>query len=224
MASGGGRGGAPLRVHCWGAAYGSRVLGFLVASGVSWEWQHWGSVGEHEPTDYSAPMQEEFRKWVRREYADDEQALRAAWRMPEVSFDTVAIPSVAERDAADHLLFRDPRSSRYVIDFYRFFQDVMADGILHYFGIVKEATRGEALAGTYYGYVVTMLGGARRAGDSGHMALSRVIESDLCDFLLSPFDYSQRAVGEPTTIAAPPARFWRTVSSGGWRPTCARTG
>lgn len=186
--------------HCWGAAYGSRVLGFLVASGVSWEWQHWGSVGEHEPTDYSAPMQEEFRKWVRREYADDEQALRAAWRMPEVSFDTVAIPSVAERDAADHLLFRDPRSSRYVIDFYHFFQDVMADGILHYFGIVKEATRGEALAGTYYGYVVTMLGGARRAGDSGHMALSRVIESDLCDFLLSPFDYSQRAVGEPTTI------------------------
>jgi len=186
--------------HCWAAGYGSRIIGLLVASGVSWEWQHWGSVGEHEPTDYSAPMQAEFRKWVRREYAEDEEALRAAWRMPEVSFDTVIIPSVAERDGADHLLFRDPRTSRYVIDFYRFFQDVMADGILHYFGIVKEATRGEALAGTYYGYVVTMLGGARRAGDSGHMALSRVIESDACDFLLSPFDYSQRSVGEPTTI------------------------
>jgi len=186
--------------HCRSAAYRTRVLGFLVASGVSWEWQHWGSVGDHEPTDYSEPMQHEFRDWLRREYEGDEAALQAAWRRPEVTFDAVTIPSVAERDGADHLLFRDPRTYRYVIDFYRFYQDVMADGILHYFGIVKDASDGEALAGTYYGYVVTMLGGARRAGDSGHMALSRMLESDLCDFLLSPWDYSLRSVGEPTTI------------------------
>ena len=186
--------------HCGSMPYATRVIGYLVASGVSWEWQHWGSVGPFEPTDYSAPMQNEFRKWLRREYADDVEALRAAWRQPEVTFEDAQIPSVAQRDSADHMLFRDPRTSRYVIDFYRFFQDVMADGILHYFGIVKEASNGQALAGTYYGYVITMLGGARRAGDSGHMALSRVLESDLCDFLLSPFDYSLRSVGEPTTI------------------------
>ncbi len=186
--------------HCRSTPYATRVIGYLVASGVSWEWQHWGSVGAFEPTDYSAPMQEEFRKWLRREYADDVGALRAAWDRPDITFEDAQIPSVAQRDAADHMLFRNPRTSRYVIDFYRFFQDVMVDGILHYFGIVKEASNGEALTGTYYGYVITMLGGARRAGDSGHMALSRVLDSDLCDFLLSPFDYSLRSVGEPTTI------------------------
>ncbi len=186
--------------HCRSMPYATRVIGYLVASGVSWEWQHWGSVGPFEPTDYSAPMQSEFRAWLRREYADDVEALQAAWQQPQVTFEDARIPSVAQRDSADHMLFRDPRTSRYVIDFYRFFQDVMADGILHYFGIVKEASNGQALAGTYYGYVITMLGGARRAGDSGHMALSRVINSDLCDFLLSPFDYSLRSVGEPTTI------------------------
>ena len=185
--------------HCNAAPYSSRIIGYLTASGVSYEWQHWGSVGDFPPTDYSEPMQEAFREWLRGRYASDE-ALQEAWRMPEVTFDTVAIPSVEQRDAADHMLFRDPSNGRYEIDFYLFYQDVMADGILHYFGIVKDATGGEALAGTYYGYVVTMLGGARRAGDAGHMALSNVIESDLCDFLLSPWDYSLREVGNTMGI------------------------
>ncbi len=185
--------------HSRSASYGTRIIGFLPASGVSWEWQHWGSVGEFPPTDYSEPMQSAFRDWVSERY-ESEEALREAWAMPEVTFETVAIPSVAERDAADHMLFRDPTNGRYVIDFYLFFQDVMADGILHYFDIVKRASNGEALVGTYYGYVVTMLGGARRAGDSGHMALSNVINSPLCDFLLSPWDYSLREVGGTTAV------------------------
>lgn len=185
--------------HCRSASYAARVIGFLPASGVSWEWQHWGSVGDHDPTDYSEPMQAAFRNWVAERF-DSEDALREAWAMPEVTFETVAIPSVAERDAADHMLFRDPSNGRYVIDFYLFYQDVMADAILHYFDIVKRASNQQALVGTYYGYVVTMLGGARRAGDSGHMALSNVIESDLCDFLLSPWDYSLREVGGSTAV------------------------
>ncbi|MFP4249263.1 MAG: beta-galactosidase [Armatimonadota bacterium] len=185
--------------HCRSASYSSRIIGYLPASGVSWEWQHWGSVGDFDPTDYSEPMQAEFRAWVRERY-DSEEALREAWRMPEATLDTVTIPTVIERDTAGHMLFRDPSEGRYVIDFYLFYQDVMADGILHYFDIIKRASKGQALAGTYYGYVVTMLGGARRAGDSGHMALSRIIDSDSCDFLISPWDYSLREVGQPTAI------------------------
>ncbi len=185
--------------HCRSAPYASRIIGYLPASGVSWEWQHWASVGNYEPTDYSEPMVQAFRAWLRERYPDEE-ALREAWGMPEVGFETAAIPSVEQRDGADHMLFRDPRTYRYVIDFYLFYQDVMAEGILHYFEIIKRVSNGEALAGTYYGYVVTMLGSARRAGDSGHMALSEVMRSDLCDFLISPWDYSSREVGEPTTV------------------------
>ena len=54
--------------HCRSASYSSRIIGYLPASGVSWEWQHWGSVGDSEPTDYSEPMQEAFRGWVREHY------------------------------------------------------------------------------------------------------------------------------------------------------------
>jgi hypothetical protein len=187
-------------LHCRSMPYSTRVIGYHPASGVSWEWQHWGSVGDFPPTDYSEPMRNEFEQWTRREYADDIEAVRAAWRMPELTFATVAIPPVPVRDGADHMLFRVPADNRYVIDFYRFYQDVMVDGILHYFGIIKDVTHGEAIVGTYYGYTLTMLGGARRAGDSGHYALHRLLESDLCDFLVSPFDYSNRAVGETYQI------------------------
>lgn len=182
--------------HCQAAPYGSRIIGYHPCSGVSWEWQHWGSVGPFDPSDYSEPMQQAFRAWAKREYAGNVDALRAAWRQPEVSFDTIKIPSVALRDGADHLVFRDPRTYRYVIDFYKFYQDVMVDGIEHYFRIIKDVTGGKALTGTYYGYTVTMLSGARRAGDSGHYALERLLNSKLCDFLMSPIDYSARNVGE----------------------------
>lgn len=188
--------------HCRQAPWGGRIVAYQPCSGVSWEWQHWGSVGAFEPTDYSEPMQQAFRQWTRQKYGEDVAKLRQAWNQTEVTFDTVAIPSVAQRDAADHLAFRDPAKSGYVIDFYRFFQDIMVDGIEDAFRTVKEAAP-QTLTGTYYGYTVTMLSGARRAGDSGHFALSRLLDSKLCDFLVSPFDYAQRGLGQPYTVMSP---------------------
>ncbi|MCE5238071.1 beta-galactosidase [bacterium] len=188
--------------HCMKAPWGGRVIGYQPCDGVSWEWQHWGSVGGFSPTDYSAPMQEAFREWTRRRYGGDVAKLGQAWAMPEISFEAVQVPSVAQRDGADHLAFRDPGKSGYVIDFYRFYQDVMVDGIEHVFRSIKQV-QPRALCGTYYGYTVTMLSGARRAGDSGHYALSRLLNSPLCDFLMSPFDYAARGVGESYTVMSP---------------------
>jgi hypothetical protein len=189
--------------HCQQAPYAGRIIGYHPNSGVSWEWQHWGSVGAHEPTDYSLPMQQAFQRWTRQRYGGDLNRLRAAWNQPQITFETVRVPSVAQRDGADHFIFRDPSRSGYVVDFYRFNQDVMVDGILHYLQIIKHASKGRALTGTYYGYTVTMLGSPRRAGDSGHYALHRLLTSGMCDLLFSPFDYSQRHLGESYTIMSP---------------------
>ena len=189
--------------HCSRAPYASRVIGYQPCSGVSWEWQHWGSVGPFDPGDYSEPMQAAFRAWVRKAYAGDETRLRAAWRQPAATFDAVRIPTVEQRDGPPDRVFRDPAQWQYVIDFYKFYQDVMVDGIEHYFRIVKEASDFRAIVGTYYGYELTMLGGARRAGDAGHFALRRLLQSRYCDFLMSPLDYSERAVGESYQVMSP---------------------
>ncbi len=45
--------------------------------------------------DVSAPMQEAFREWVRRQYSE-EAALREAWEDLEVSFETVRVPTDEE--------------------------------------------------------------------------------------------------------------------------------
>lgn len=189
--------------HCQQAPYGTRVIGYQPCSGVSWEWQHWGSVGAFEPGDYSDPMQAAFRAWVRKTYDGDVQRLRAAWRQPQLELDAVRIPSVEERDGPRDRVFRDPRQHQYVIDFYKFFQDVMVDGIEHYFRLVKEASNHQTIVGTYYGYELTMLSGARRAGDAGHFALRRLLQSKYCDFLMSPLDYSNRDVGDSYTVMSP---------------------
>jgi len=188
--------------HCTRAPWGGRIIGYQPCSGVSWEWQHWGSVGPFEPTDYSLPMQQAFQAWARRKYGGDLKKLRLAWDQPDITFETIAVPSAARRDLSDHFAFRDPARSGYVIDFYKFNQDVMVDGIEHVFGVIKQANP-KALTGTYYGYTVTMLGGAKRAGDSGHYALERLLNSKLCDFLMSPLDYSNRAVGQSYVVMSP---------------------
>ncbi|MEN6403285.1 MAG: beta-galactosidase [Armatimonadia bacterium] len=186
--------------HCRQAPYGVRLVGWQPCSGVSWEWQHWGSVGAFEPTDYSKPMQQAFRNWARKQYGGDVQKLQAAWQQPAVTFDTIVIPTVEQRDGPKDRLFRDPAQWQYVIDFYKFFQDVMVDGIEYYGHLMKKADHNRTIVGTYYGYTVTMLGGARRAGDAGHMGLHRLLHSDAIDFLMSPFDYSKRGVGDPYTV------------------------
>lgn len=189
--------------HCRTAPYAARILGYQPCSGVSWEWQHWGSVGSFDPSDYSEPMQAAFREWTRRTYGGDLEKLRAAWKEPQIAFEDVKIPSVEQRDGPKDTVFRDPQQWQYVIDFYKFYQDVMVDGIEHYFRIIKEASGGQALCGTYYGYELTMLSGARRAGDAGHFALSRLLESKHCDFLMSPLDYSTREVGDTYAVMSP---------------------
>lgn len=189
--------------HCHSAPYSTRIIGYQPCSGVSWEWQHWGSVGPFDPGDYSEPMLAAFRDWVRKTYASDLEKLRAAWKQPEITFETVKIPSVEQRDGPKDRVFRDPQQWQYVIDFYKFYQDVMVDGIEHYFRIIKEASDYKTIVGTYYGYELTMLSGARRAGDAGHFALSRLLNSKYCDFLMSPLDYSVRGVGESYTVMSP---------------------
>lgn len=189
--------------HCMSAPYGTRIIGYQPCSGVSWEWQHWGSVGAFDPGDYSEPMQAEFRKWVQKTYGGDLAKLRAAWKQPEVTFESLRIPSVEQRDGPKETVFRDPAQWQYIIDFYKFYQDVMVDGIEHYFRIVKDSSDWKTIVGTYYGYELTMLSGARRAGDAGHFALLRLLKSKYCDFLMSPLDYSHRFVGDTYTVMAP---------------------
>jgi hypothetical protein len=68
--------------------WGNRVLGYwcgMFGEGT------FGPLGTYNLYDHSAPMQEKWRAFLKNKYATVE-ALRAAWKDPALTFETVAVP------------------------------------------------------------------------------------------------------------------------------------
>jgi hypothetical protein len=94
-------------------------------------------------------------------------------------------------------VLRDPKSERQAVDFYEFISEMDADALLHIARIVREATEGKALVGTYYAYLTAH---GINQQDSGHLAARRVFDSPDIDFLMSPPNYWYRKPGEAATF------------------------
>ncbi|MCL5996099.1 MAG: beta-galactosidase [Chloroflexi bacterium] len=191
------------------------ILGYLICGGDSAEWVKIGPM-EDWASDYSEPMQQVFRHWLRAKYGTV-QALREAWDDPHVDFEQSLVPSPEEQGDADLFLFKDPRKRRRAIDHFQCLASVVASDIDFLCGVAKEACHREHLAGVFYGYVqeivwnngffgqrladadVAHAAGAR----SGHAGLKQVLQSPNVDFLSSPYSYGFRGVGGEGAFMSP---------------------
>lgn len=183
-----------LIAHLRSAPYADRILGYIFYSGYTAEWQMWATWRPYGD-DYSQPALKAFRNWLRRKYGSD-QALRTAWGDAEVTLDSAQMPS-NERRHDEGPFIRDPATDRQVIDFNQFISDMVADAIIYFARVTKEACGESQIAGTYYGYMAAH--GARQQ-DCGHNALARVLECPDVDFLMSPPMYAHRGLGETSTF------------------------
>lgn len=183
--------------HIASSPYAGRVIGYHIGSGIYGEWHYPGS--EYLP-DTSAPMTEAFRRWLKREYGGDVAALRAAWNDPDAEFESAQVPRTEERLSSDFGIFRDPRISRRVIDYYRCYHEVLSDAILHFAKIVKEETQGRALVSIFYGYTSNVLW----TQEGGHWNLQAILDSPYVDILCSPHTYVGRRLGEDGYLRALP--------------------
>jgi len=174
--------------HIRQAPYADRVIGYHVASGTTEEWMYWGA-NEGKYCDYSKPTVEAFRQWLTAKYGTD-AALQQAWGQAGVTLATAAIPRYQKRVATEHGAFRDPTSARDVIDFQLFLSDLTAETIDYFARVVKQATNGETLFGTFYGYVLQLF--EQRQQNAGHLAPLKVWQSPDVDFLTSPTSYAFR--------------------------------
>lgn len=177
--------------HAREAGYGSRIVGYHLASGGSDEWYYYSNYrwffGEplRDFLDYGPAQLTAFRLWLRERYSEDTHALRSAWGVPDADFETAALATPDEKTATERFAFRDPAASGRALDTFRFEADVIADTIDFFAGVVKEATGGDALAGAFYGY---LLG----AVDMGYCATRRLLQSEHVDFLCAPSGYGKR--------------------------------
>ena len=130
------------------------------------------------------------------------------------------MPDWDKRRPGGPQVLRDPHSERQAIDFYEFISNMDADALLHFARVVREATEGKSLVGTYYAYLTAH---GINQQDSGHLAARRVFDSPDIDFLMSPPNYWYRKPGEAARSCRPPIRSGCAASSGWMNRTIART-
>jgi hypothetical protein len=140
-------------------------------------------------------MQAHFREWLVAKYGSD-QALQRAWKNPQVTLQTASVPSLSERRHTGYGLFRDPQQERAVIDYYLCQHELVADDIIYFCKIAKEAWPRPLITGTFYGYYFSVFG---RDATGGHLALQKVLASPWVDYLSGPNVYypHHTEVGDP---------------------------
>lgn len=182
-----------------------RVVAYQIGYGYCQETFKWSAVGPYIG-DFSEPMQDYFRKWLREYYNNDVKAMKEAWADPGIEFETATVPSMKQQLNTGHGTFRDVSKEQDVIDYYRCYADLDSDVFIEFCKVVKEENGEAALTGGFYGYIYdrtdsesfwhwgteSHLSGLQR---SGHLGLKKVLNSPYIDFLVSPYSYFFRSIG-----------------------------
>jgi hypothetical protein len=95
------------------------------------------------------------------------------------------IPEPMARMTTTFGLLRDPEKERAVIDFYRRHHDFIADTVVYFAHITKEATAHRILCGAFFGYLLENV----HIQEGGHLSPERVLGCPDIDFLASPYTY-----------------------------------
>lgn len=181
-----------LIAHVEAAPYADRCIGYHIASGTTEEWMMWGA-NEDQWVDYSPVNTAAFRSWLRAKYGTVD-SLRRAWNSPVAAFETVTIPTKAQRRRSEFGALRDPAKEQAVVDFYLYNSDMVAETICYFAKAIKEITHREKIVGAFYGYLLQLCG-EQRQQNAGHLALEKVLDSPDVDFVCSPTSYYFRQFG-----------------------------
>lgn len=181
-----------LIAHVATSPYADRVIGYFPGEGNEGQWMHyWNGDDPAVPgtlSDYSQPMQDYFRQFLKRQYGSDE-ALQQAWGDPDVTLETAEIPSNAER-VAGRMAFRVLSRDRKAADFGWALSQVNSDGLEYYAKTIKEASDGKALVGALYGHLLD-LGGCFLGEQVGYARQRLLVESPDLDYFMGPISYAQ---------------------------------
>ena len=167
--------------HVKGAGYAGRVIGYQL-SGYEWFQWEWSA----NRMDCSVPVRDAFRRWLRGKYVTPEK-LQTVWGEAGLSFDKVQLPTTPERRQTADGVFRDPSRQRHVTDFARFYNELIADVLIGQARTIKQAAGQKTLVSCFYGYEVHMFDGLARES-SGHMAMRKLLDSGMLEFMGAPTD------------------------------------
>lgn len=180
--------------NCW---YGSAIISYQPCNLRGPEWV---LAQKHRCyADYSRPMRDYFRKYLREKYENDVEKLRAAWDDDSVEFDTAEIPEQARRMLAEDYFL--PAASQDVMDYNRALQRANVDTIATFMDAFHDAAP-DKLRSLYFGYLMTLTHISSSPAASGHYDLMRLIQMNKVDIFASPASYVWRKPGDITGVGS----------------------
>lgn len=177
--------------HVLEQPYASHMFGVKITAGSTVEWQWWGMTLD-TCGDYSPAAENAFRKWLTEKYGTDD-ALQQAWNDDTVTLATAEVPVRDDRTAKSYTYILDGQTQQNVIDFHLFYSQMTTDSILYFADVVKEASGGCWIVGTYNGYVTNAL--TYESNNIVNAHISQILSSDDIDFLCAPIAYDTRMPG-----------------------------
>lgn len=195
--------------HVQNSPYASSVIGYQPVSGMGVEWVYWGGhdggggPGKYQ-FDYSKPFKDGFQKWVEEKYRNID-SLNSIYHDTWSDFAAIKLPTTHEREKDDYFSFIDPNKNQRLIDFREYFSYLTSDVIMELAKVVKEESRGNALFGTFYGYIVNTP--VPSWAENGHFALTRILNSPNIDYITSLIRYENRLAGQEAGFMVPESSF-----------------
>jgi len=182
------------------AAHGERVLGYVVAC------LHHGRWHRRGPPDASPANTAAFRSWLRGRYRDAD-ALQKAWNDTDQAFDHAAVPPAPEGQA----VFLELPQMQPHLDYREFASDSTAEALMAVIDHIKRLAGPEIQVIVPYGDTFEI----PRSG-SGHLALARLLDSDLDGVagLVSAFERGLGGAGGlsgPVDSAALHGKQWYVI-------------
>lgn len=186
--------------------FGHRVAGYFFTASETEEWYYTVTYDRrYHVHDFSKPMLEYFKNFLRKKYETDE-ALAAAWNNDVRSFDQVRVPQLSERSlyagVGEILLARYPSKSHFGTlsspdfsefesDYYRAVNHSVADAIIRFARRIKQLSDNKMLSGAFYGAHNCVV--YHEMGVAG--AVHKIQDSGVVDICASPASYFNRPPG-----------------------------
>jgi hypothetical protein len=178
--------------------YADNIIGYNpVFNANEWFSHHRKSTKEFGWADFSKPMLNYYREWLKKEYNNDVQALRESWNNDNITFETVKIPTAEERlyDENESFFYTCTPLGNKIADYYRAYDQRLAQLGIAWCKAIKEAAPVPKLAGMMHGYSYCgRHDSSLYPHHHGHGAAMMVMNSEWVDFLHSPYHYYNRSI------------------------------
>lgn len=175
--------------------YPGHFFCFQPAYGTCGEWGAFGSYikGRFGNYDFSRPMVTAFRWFLLGKYGTDE-AIRAAWKNPEISLATAEPPTKLEQLKTGHFSFKNPSLHCQYADWIEHYYSTLYDTMDYFCKVVKDAAERPVVTLVFGGYRL-QVGASAYMAHTADIQLDRLLEKKHIDALTTPNWYVDRRRG-----------------------------